>query len=86
MSHTKEPWHWYGDKGLEGRSETVLVGDCGLASCGRARLYVSEADMRLIAAAPDLLEACKRAVQDMTEWDGPTLEILQAAIAKAEGR
>lgn len=59
MSHTPGPWHWYGNKGLEGSSETVLVGDCGLASCGRTRLYVSEADMRLIAAAPELLAALK---------------------------
>lgn len=39
-----------------------------------------EANMRLIAAAPDLLEACKDV---LAIWDRARLE---AAIAKAEGR
>ena len=49
-------------------------------------LIPSRDDARLIAAAPDLLEACRRALRDATEWDGDMSEVLEAAIAKAEGR
>lgn len=45
------------------------------------------ANMRLIAAAPDLLEACRLAL-NMAETDQgpPNWDILRHAIAKAEGR
>jgi len=50
--------------------------------------YHNSSDASLIAAAPDLLAACKRVLGHL---DGSTGEIdavalLQAAIAKAEGR
>ena len=43
---------------------------------------------RLICAAPDLLEACKRALNDLQEAGGwnSTMNVLQSAIAKAEGK
>lgn len=41
----------------------------------------NEANARLIAAAPDLLEACKAALSD----DQPYIEKCRAAIAKATG-
>ena len=53
------------------------------------RLNKEQADnANLIAAAPDLMEACKRALDDMQEAGGwsSTMNILQAAIAKAEGK
>lgn len=40
-----------------------------------------EADARLIAAAPDLLEALKSATTSSPDW-----ELITSAIAKAEGR
>lgn len=43
--------------------------------------HIDEADARLIAAAPDLLEACKAALSD----DQPYIEKCRAAIAKATG-
>lgn len=49
----------------------------------------SEANARLIAAAPELLEACKEIVRRINENTGEeilALGQLQAAIAKAEGR
>jgi len=41
----------------------------------------TEANARLIAAAPDLLDACKAALSD----DQPYIEKCRAAIAKATG-
>ena len=80
--HTPGPWHWYGDKGLEARNETLLVGDCGSVSCGRSRLLVSAANAHLIAAAPDLYEALRLIVAHF----GDPLKVAAAALAKAEGQ
>lgn len=49
----------------------------------------NEATATLISAAPDLLEACKKARAYMFGAIGnghPTLDVLEAAIAKAERR
>lgn len=51
-----------------------------------------EANARLIAAAPDLLEACKIALAETLRANehfksvSPATAMLEAAIAKAEGR
>lgn len=48
-----------------------------------------EANARLIAAAPELLDAAKRCYMLFTalgHYDDPQLEALRAAIAKAEGQ
>ena len=99
--HTPGPWGWYSNRALEAKNETVLVGDCGLPSCGRTRLFVSDADARLIAAAPDLLAALKALLAEAESMgyaldqefrvasDGnrsePTFDAAKAAITKAEG-
>lgn len=44
------------------------------------------ANARLIAAAPDLLAACKEALELLSHVGGPTCGKLKAAIAKAEGQ
>ncbi len=48
---------------------------------------VNPEDARLIAAAPDLLEACKAALENLSECDGRqrqwACEQIEAAIAKA---
>lgn len=51
------------------------------------------ADAQLMAAAPDLLAACKRAVMQLRQrlivaapWEADLLETLEEAIFKAEGR
>ena len=95
--HTPGPWKWYGDKGLEGPRETVLVGDCGLATCGRTRLFVSDADKALIAAAPELYAALHQLLAEMQvaycrgrgvndKWLARRLERFKPVLAKAEGR
>lgn len=59
----------------------------------REGCYVEgEANARLIAAAPDLLAACRAMVEccgSSENWNGETrhaLSVIEAAIAKAEGR
>lgn len=58
---------------------------------------VEEANARLIATAPDLLNACKETLGEMRTYNGesefddscpmkPTFDQLKAAIAKAEGK
>lgn len=50
---------------------------------------VSSANARLIAAAPDLLHACKVALPLIEEWlqgTPETADLLRAAIAKAESK
>ena len=53
----------------------------------------AEANARLIAAAPELLEACREALALISEFELEALDgrdevpdLLRAAIAKAEGR
>lgn len=74
---------------IESRSVTVCGDVSGIGS-------QAEANARLIAAAPDLLEAAKRLIAEGDEYtfrdrrndmrDDPLIEELQAAIDKAEGR
>lgn len=94
-THTPGPWelHSWGDASFEVlASETTVCNvpgfDDDTADAGRA-----EADARLIAAAPELLEALI-AAKGTIEYllansdNGPAencIEILAAAIAKAEG-
>jgi len=92
-AHTKGPWslvEWPYERecravlGSDGISPAVVWG--GIAE--------SEANASLIAAAPDLLEACKRALsieQSVTQGQERELrdgfvDLLRTAIAKAEGR
>lgn len=78
-----------------GWESTVIVpGDNG--TIYPARVYgvtpeQSGANARLIAAAPDLLEACKSALRDLDPYTRPeqgraALHKLSAAIDKAEGK
>jgi hypothetical protein len=53
-----------------------------------ARTY-STCDAKLIAAAPDLLEACKTALDNLApaySRDHLVIKLLQSAIAKATGK
>ena len=96
--HTKGPWKFYGDSNYGG---TVEIGPKVTVSVDRAdrfsmELVISreevEANGRLIAAAPELLVALKRALVRCTNCDtcGPALcpecEVDMAVVAKAEGR
>jgi hypothetical protein len=85
------PGPWY----LDGEGVRALVRDAsGVIVAVRHRMpgHKNETNMRLIAAAPELLEACQ-ALMDATDEDGMTnsmllgcaIEMAGNAIAKATG-
>ena len=90
-AHTPGPWEWI-DDGLfqERNGDAVMVAtfeyDRG------ADIEVSDADARLIAAAPDLLEALKRLestariLPESMDEPGSAMSQARAAISRAEGR
>lgn len=95
--HTRGPWNrqgqWPADRGLAEVIESAKAGIVGMwipaSEDGR------HADADLIAAAPELLAACREALAYFNTTDhgngwrdagGEEPDILAAAIAKAEGR
>ena len=94
--HTPGPWDWYGSNLLCGgkrQSEIILnSADDGKPYGHHAALIehhwdgdVAKANARLIAAAPDLLEALQDMVSDHASLSAATLAFTRAAIAKATG-
>ena len=94
MSFTPGPWHRNVDE--EGHNPDICVTDRRgdiLCDIGGGLLETRLANARLIAAAPDLLAACKEAAHRMrhhlvvaSPWGNEVVEELEAAIAKAEGK
>lgn len=92
--HTPGPWHL--KVGADGNKygaimgpDNVLVATTGYRVCVESS--EDENNARLIAAAPDLLKAAKRALrvlkaQGEAVLPGNALGALDAAIEKAEGR
>ena len=92
--HTPGPWtcHELGDEdGSWERWSIVHNGPLCYGGDACQGPAVSEANARLIAAAPELLEACEAIALDLEnngelyETDEARIEILRAAIAKAKG-
>ncbi len=96
--HTPGPWRWLGPSliGDHGRRPAILCGgQAGVVTRGEdGRLRPIEGDdpnARLIAAAPDLLEALKETYHGSVERDDHIeiskegFGLLCSAIAKAEG-
>ena len=98
--HTPGPWAAR-DLG-RGTVEVIGGGDL-IARLWRTRVWLlpseqggdlpAEANARLIAAAPELLEACQEALALISEFELEALDgrdevpdLLRAAVAKAEGR
>lgn len=97
--HTPGPWHWPHDSNdlcpvnpdpQHMAVSSILTADGGFGFLGRSSadtLAELDADRRLIAAAPDLLDALKTllfAADDSQSYDA-ALVSARAAIAKAEG-
>ena len=92
MKHTPGPWV----SDFNGKGTWTVFGP-SKPVCYVSRIaseIKSQHDAALIKAAPDLLEACKQALDVLDNMtsddfkhgkDKPQREILQAAIAKAEG-
>ena len=91
MTHTPAPWHYDADhiNVIDGEGRTVAQRPI-YSSCAGS---TEEADMRLIAAAPELLAALQQsafALQSVVMLTGnnavaPYLDQALAAIAKAKG-
>lgn len=87
--HTPGPWHYF--ETADGRCRVKpLNGKYIVAECSAMEPQCEEqrANARLMAAAPDLLEALKAArrfVVSSHEPVGSELDDIDAAIAKAEG-
>lgn len=90
-SHTPGPW------GIDSDGASVChLG--GPRTICRADTYVpgpryrkpldnaDRANLRLIAAAPDLLEACRAILSLTTDEPSPAWDLVRAAIRKAEGQ
>ena len=93
QTHTPGPWSLSVGRTING-SRAVMPSDDGSDKNGREiavmRGVDGEANARLIAAAPDLLEAARTAASNIEEGypqdASVILEELLSAIAKAEGR
>lgn len=85
MSHTPGPWRVldFNERGFD-RFFGVQMGRSGGF---RVEGPDAEANARLIVAAPELLAACKRALEEAGDLRGATRRgDIRAAIAKAEAR
>ena len=83
--HTPGPWE-HELVHCTDRSKWFDIHKSGLHKyiAGHARA-ASEADARLMAAAPDLLEACEAAILSWHQSQTVCLGSLRAAVAKAKG-
>lgn len=90
MKHTKGPWGSAPDKET-GQYRLTAPGKDGVYRLFAQIKTIPDgtggdlADARLIAAAPELLEACKKALKELDRYPEPDVtDDLMAAIAKAE--
>ncbi|MDO3431140.1 hypothetical protein QWJ46_00435 [Rhizobium sp. CBN3] len=89
LKHSPGPWHWNGNSLISGKHGYYLMHTEECPGLGHS----AEANKRLIAAAPDLLDALKTlwkatdAGPDTSTdlWTDAALKY-RAAIAKVEGR
>lgn len=94
--HTPAPWVWWTSnswkrlRASQRGVDTNVLYPAVLAD-GQPTIDVSDEDMALIAAAPDLLARLKQtrewiaAIGDDTDWKHDQLDLIDADIALAEG-
>jgi len=84
-AHTTGPWEWMGSNLVGGdyaKTKTCILDfGCGCCKCDET----TEADARLIAAAPDLLDALQTLLNDQRDASLPVLSKAREAVAKATG-
>lgn len=95
MTHTQGPWIARENPAQDGKHSHWIDSDQPLAfPLAEVRWYKdgeSDANARLIAAAPELLAACQHALEDLQTLDAADSKVcgilpeLRAAIAKATG-
>jgi len=93
--HTPGPWS-IARSGFPVDAFGILSGDMAIGQTVYIEDYDEHlANARLIAAAPEMLEACKQALRRIEQLDidadpavgpDPTQDLLKAVIAKAEGK
>ena len=85
--HTPGPWEYAKTSSLDDRYD-IFVSQTGWTvarTVNNAHIEARNANARLIAAAPELLEACKSALRlDYMQEHNALADQLSAAIAKAE--
>jgi hypothetical protein len=95
-THTPGPWEVWGEPGIETRDLSVGPVNGGIAVADivttnahgiatAESISTGHANAALIAAAPELLEACEAALLRDDIADGELGDFLRAAIAKAKG-
>lgn len=82
QGHTPGPWEVRLSSGSDGRFISIIGETWPLAHVYTNEIVECEANARLIAAAPDLLAACKEADALLNDTTA-VRKILRAAIAKA---
>ena len=101
--HTEGPWEVGQFSGMNGKGAILVRSQDGtyIGQTYTTRLNKGEGNAQLIAAAPELLEACKKLVREIKrcdaeaeqnappnhfdELDYSLIQLAQQAIAKAEG-
>lgn len=95
--HTPGPWEVRegktGDMKIFVKGVRDSYGALAVVKAREGREHINTADAQLIAAAPELLSACKEAlemfdreVNNLKQPDKFRADLLEKAIAKAEGR
>lgn len=93
ISYTPGPWHEHSHRQI-GPDEGIVAEVWSAIGWGDAAIQQADANVRLIAAAPELHQACAAAESLLTlqkfhatehTEEGRTLLALRAALAKVEG-
>lgn len=92
MTHTQGPWSYIGNGDVVAKSDKYCGGEKDIASVFLTVNDEDEANARLIAAAPELLEALQAIVKSLVDQDDEGMiehaqQMIDArvAIAKATG-
>jgi hypothetical protein len=86
IQHTHTPGPWRIDSKTRFGDYTIAAGE-SVKTCEFIAKTQSEANARLIAAAPDLLQVARDflLLADLHDWEGAAIDFAKATVAKAEG-